>query len=158
MCCSRAQGGLRTLQPRKAPRGTNGAFHKMGWMKTKAQKEKEAKEAKIREKNRYYMLWKSDDVPEGKGRDIIPAPKMKLPGHAESYNPPPEYLFTENEKVQWKTQEEEPYKRKHNFIPQKYKSLREVPAYKKLCYGAIRALHGSPPCSSGEKNAPYHSA
>ena len=27
----------------------------------------------------------------------IPAPKMPLPGHAESYNPPPEYLLTEEE-------------------------------------------------------------
>ena len=27
----------------------------------------------------------------------IPAPKMKLPGHEESYNPPPEYLPTEAE-------------------------------------------------------------
>lgn len=25
----------------------------------------------------------------------LPAPKMALPGHAESYNPPSEYLFTE---------------------------------------------------------------
>ena len=27
----------------------------------------------------------------------IAAPKMALPGHAESYNPPPEYLMTEEE-------------------------------------------------------------
>lgn len=27
----------------------------------------------------------------------IPAPAKPLPGHAESYNPPPEYLFTEEE-------------------------------------------------------------
>ena len=26
----------------------------------------------------------------------LPAPKMALPGHAESYNPPSEYLFTED--------------------------------------------------------------
>ena len=30
-------------------------------------------------------------------RDHIPAPKLTLPGHAESYNPPPEYLMTEEE-------------------------------------------------------------
>ena len=27
----------------------------------------------------------------------IPAPKLGLPGHEESYNPPPEYMFTEAE-------------------------------------------------------------
>jgi len=27
----------------------------------------------------------------------VPAPKMKLPGHEESYNPPPEYLLSEEE-------------------------------------------------------------
>jgi len=30
-------------------------------------------------------------------RQHIPAPKLALPGHAESYNPPPEYLFTKEE-------------------------------------------------------------
>lgn len=29
----------------------------------------------------------------------------------------------------WESKDDEPWKRKHNFIPQKYKSLREVPAY-----------------------------
>ena len=32
-----------------------------------------------------------------KHRMHIPAPRMKLPGHAESYNPPPEYLPTQEE-------------------------------------------------------------
>lgn len=31
----------------------------------------------------------------------IPAPKMPLPGHAESYRPPKEYLLTEEEQQQW---------------------------------------------------------
>lgn len=31
----------------------------------------------------------------------IPAPKMPLPGHVESYRPPKEYLFTEEEQKQW---------------------------------------------------------
>ena len=80
----------------------------------------------------FYMLWKSDTEAEDMRRinDIIPAPKMKLPGHAESYNPPPEYLFTEKEKQQWEEQAEEPYKRKLHFIPQKSDALRKVPAYK----------------------------
>ena len=32
-----------------------------------------------------------------KHRQYIPAPKVRLPGHSESYNPPPEYLPTEEE-------------------------------------------------------------
>lgn len=31
----------------------------------------------------------------------IPAPKTPLPGHAESYRPPKEYLLTEEEQKQW---------------------------------------------------------
>ena len=31
----------------------------------------------------------------GAGLSYIPAPKLKLPGHEESYNPPKEYLPTE---------------------------------------------------------------
>ena len=48
------------------------------------------------------MLWKTDEQPEDSKRvSTIPAPKMKLPGHAESYNPPPEYLMTDKEKERW---------------------------------------------------------
>lgn len=65
---------------------------KMGWIKTEAEKEKEREEKK---QPKYYMLWKSDDQAERMRRiyDHIPAPKRLLPGHAESYNPPKEYLF-----------------------------------------------------------------
>ena len=78
------------------------------------------------------MLWKTDDQPEEIRRiqDLIPAPKMRLPGHEESYNPPPEYLFTEKETEVWAGQADERYKRKLPFVPQKYSSLRQVPAYK----------------------------
>ena len=61
--------------------------------------------------------------------DPIPAPKMFLPGHEESYNPPPEYLFTDKEKEQWERATREGDKRKLPFIPQKYASLRKVPAW-----------------------------
>ncbi|KAK2723761.1 ribosome biogenesis protein BOP1 homolog [Artemia franciscana] len=79
----------------------------------------------------FYMLWDSDDKAEDIKRieSHIAAPKMRLPGHAESYNPPPEYLFTEKELETWKSLEEEPWKRKYQFIPQKYSNLRSVPGY-----------------------------
>jgi ribosome biogenesis protein ERB1 len=108
---------------------------KMGWMKTRAERLK-ALEEKGDDTQKYYMLWKTDDQVDDDSarriRDLIPAPKMRLPGHAESYNPPPEYLFTEREKKDWEDKDEEPYKRKLQFIPEKYGSLRKVPAYKKF--------------------------
>jgi len=82
---------------------------------------------------RFYMLWQTDDqIDENIRRihDPIPAPKMKLPGHEESYNPPPEYLFTETEKKMWEQQGEDGYRQKLPFIPQKYSCLRKVPAWK----------------------------
>lgn len=63
---------------------------KMGWMKPKKPKDKEPK---------FYMLWDSDDKEEKMRRihNHISAPKRLLPGHAESYNPPAEYLFDARE-------------------------------------------------------------
>lgn len=37
----------------------------------------------------------------GVGLSYIPAAKPKLPGHGESYNPPKEYLPTEEERQAW---------------------------------------------------------
>lgn len=44
----------------------------------------------------FYPLWDGSDEGGDKKKHCmhIPAPRMKLPGHAESYNPPPEYLPT----------------------------------------------------------------
>ncbi len=127
---------------------------KMGWMKPTEKKKDDPDDP---DKKTFYMLWKTDDQPgiiypllcKQKGivlhfeliitycveemrriQDLIPAPKMRLPGHEESYNPPPEYLFTEKEKEQWERQADDPYKRKLPFVPQKYDSLRKVPGYK----------------------------
>lgn len=57
----------------------------------------------------------------------LPAPKIPLPVHAESYNPPPEYIFDEDEQRNW--EKTEPEKRRIDFLPQKYDSLRKVPFY-----------------------------
>lgn len=58
----------------------------------------------------------------------IPAPKMVLPGHAESYNPPAEYLFSKEELEKWTDTEKED--RRQNFVPQKFSSMRTIPAYR----------------------------
>lgn len=46
---------------------------------------------------------------------MIAAPKLKPPTHAESYNPPEEYLFNDEELKAW--YEMEPEERPTNFIP-----------------------------------------
>ncbi|KAI8039644.1 hypothetical protein M5D96_007064 [Drosophila gunungcola] len=101
---------------------------KMGWMKTteEVQREKQAKRGP-----KFYMLWETDTAREHMRRihDPVSAPKRDLPGHAESYNPPPEYLFDAKETKEWLKLKDEPHKRKLHFMPQKFKSLREVPAY-----------------------------
>lgn len=75
-----------------------------------------------------YDLWEKEGEKNRSRNDrYIAAPKVKPPGHEESYNPPPEYLFNEEEKNEWL--EKEPEERKTNFIPRTYSSLRQVPAY-----------------------------
>ncbi|XP_012261074.2 ribosome biogenesis protein BOP1 homolog [Athalia rosae] len=104
---------------------------KMGWIKSTVEMEKEKQEKKGEQQ--FYMLWQSDDQAEEMRRihKHIPAPKRHLPGHAESYNPPPEYLFDKRELKEWNKLKSTPWKRKLHFIPQKFNSLREVPAYSK---------------------------
>uniref|UniRef100_A0A915CU60 BOP1 N-terminal domain-containing protein n=1 Tax=Ditylenchus dipsaci TaxID=166011 RepID=A0A915CU60_9BILA len=98
---------------------------KMGWMKRQEDKEQEPK---------VYDLWSSEDnVPKSKSelsriRMHLPAPKVALPSNAESYNPPAEYLFDEDELNKWK--KTEPEKRRIGFIPQKYDALRKVPFFR----------------------------
>ncbi|KAG8187228.1 hypothetical protein JTE90_020657 [Oedothorax gibbosus] len=92
---------------------------KMGWIKPKAPKKDE---------DEFYMLWDKEVAEESKRlQHYIPAPKRKLPGHEESYNPPPEYILTKDEEEAWKSKE--PEERKIDFLPRKYPTLRQVPAY-----------------------------
>lgn len=60
----------------------------------------------------------------------IPAPKPRPPGHASSYNPPSEYLFTEEEKEMWEKTAVD--RRPLDFIPRKYSALRHVGVYQPL--------------------------
>lgn len=64
------------------------------------------------------------------GTQHIPAPKLKLPEHDESYNPPAEYLPTEDEIKEW--EELDPEDREKNYLAKKYPSLRMVPAWGEL--------------------------
>uniref|UniRef100_A0A1A8NA56 Ribosome biogenesis protein BOP1 n=1 Tax=Nothobranchius rachovii TaxID=451742 RepID=A0A1A8NA56_9TELE len=98
---------------------------KMGWIKPRRVEDDS--------KGRFYDLWASEDSSIlAKHRMHLPAPKIRLPGHEESYNPPPEYLFTDEEKALWEQQD--PSDRKLPFIPNKYSSLRQVPAFSRFIH------------------------
>lgn len=88
-----------------------------GWIKPKLPKD---------DKQKYYLLWGKDDKPNEHPMHW-PAPKLKLPGHEESYNPPPEYLPTEEEIASWEAMD--PEDRPQNFLSSRYDALRKVPGY-----------------------------
>eukprot|EP00038_Savillea_parva_P003032 m.120230 g.120230 ORF g.120230 m.120230 type:complete len:915 (-) comp11050_c0_seq5:125-2869(-) len=93
-----------------------------GWLKPKPKEEDS-------EETEFYDIWKNAES-TGPGRKAlvhISAPKVALPGHAESYNPPVEYLPTEEEVKEW--EEMDPEDRPRDFLPKRYSSLRLVPAY-----------------------------
>mmetsp|Transcript_31118 Transcript_31118/g.69148 ORF Transcript_31118/g.69148 Transcript_31118/m.69148 type:complete len:730 (-) Transcript_31118:537-2726(-) len=95
-----------------------------GWIKTSDQ-------TKAAEEPPVYLLWADDNLADGadksaSGLTYIPAAKPKLPGHAESYNPPKEYLPTEEEKASWELMDPED---RPKFVPQAFDSLRHVPMY-----------------------------
>ena len=52
----------------------------------------------------FYAIWNEEP---STGPAPPPAPKPRLPTHAESYNPPEEYLPTEEEKKEWEETEKE---------------------------------------------------
>ncbi|XP_074172636.1 ribosome biogenesis protein BOP1 isoform X2 [Rhinolophus sinicus] len=93
---------------------------KMGWLQPRRPRDPTPS---------FYDLWAQEDPNAvlGRHRMHVPAPKLALPGHAESYNPPPEYLLSEEERLAWEQQE--PGERKLNFLPHRFPSLRAVPAY-----------------------------
>jgi len=92
------------------------------------------REGKIRPppppKPEVWDLWADDAPKRRKGPPPLPAPKPALPGHAESYNPPGEYLLSPEEQKEWEDQDEQD--RELSVLPQKFDCLRRVPAYKQL--------------------------
>ena len=88
------------------------------------------KETKPDPRLQSYNIWTSSQHQNALHLLPLVAPKMPLPGHAESYRPPQEYLFTDEERVKWADQH--PDDRVHNFIPERYDSLRHVKGYDRL--------------------------
>ncbi|XP_070777806.1 ribosome biogenesis protein bop1 isoform X2 [Enoplosus armatus] len=98
---------------------------KMGWIKPRRLEDDS--------RGRYYDLWANEDSSIlSKHRMHLPAPKTPLPGHHESYNPPPEYLFTDEEQALWEQQD--PSDRKFPFVPRTFSSLRQVPAFPRFIH------------------------
>lgn len=87
-------------------------------------------EEKKEEEPQFFLIWEQNEMEESPfhGGVRLPPPKARLPGHAESYNPPSEYLYDEQELADWK--EADPVDRRLQFIPQKFNNLRTVPGYK----------------------------
>ncbi|KAI3752691.1 hypothetical protein L2E82_24727 [Cichorium intybus] len=85
---------------------------------------------KPKEQPRFYNLWgdETSSNEKGHGLSYIPAPKPKLPGHEESYNPSLEYIPTQEEISAYQLMFEED---RPKFIPKRFTSLRGVPAYEK---------------------------
>eukprot|EP00116_Pleurobrachia_bachei_P000716 sb/3460978/ len=93
-----------------------------GWIKPRTDESENRKPS-------YYDLWSTGPDPNTKTHsNHIPAPKLPLPGNEESYNPPEEYLPTEEEKMAWENADEEDRK----LLSKKYSCLRHVPAYPQL--------------------------
>jgi len=72
----------------------------------------------------FYSIWAE---PSTSLPPPLPAPKTALPTNSESYNPPEEYLPSAEERAAWEALD--PEDREQNYMPQKYSSLRLVPAY-----------------------------
>jgi len=95
---------------------------KKGWI--------DPNKSSTKEKPRFYDIW-SDDKQDFKRHPLpLTAPKQRLPGHKESYNPPDEYLLSEKKvKALMKLPPEE----RPPLAPnKKFDALRKVPAYPRL--------------------------
>ncbi|KAF4359161.1 hypothetical protein F8388_005270 [Cannabis sativa] len=75
-----------------------------------------------------YLLWGDESNSNDKSGHLayIPAPKPKLPGHEESYNPSKEYIPTQEEINAYQLMFEED---RPKFIPKSFASMRNIPAY-----------------------------
>ncbi|KAJ3152345.1 Ribosome biogenesis protein erb1 [Geranomyces michiganensis] len=75
----------------------------------------------------FFDIWGDAIEPVDRGIMHIAAPKQALPHHDESYNPPDEYLPTEEEAAEWKALDAAD--RPKNYLPRKHENLRSVPGY-----------------------------
>ncbi|XP_057757716.1 ribosome biogenesis protein BOP1 homolog [Arachis stenosperma] len=101
---------------------------------------------KPKEEDGPYLLWEDDSGLTEKSNHLayIPAPKQKLPGNEESYNPPLEYIPTQEEINSYQLMYEED---RPKFIPKRFTSMRSIPAYEnamKECFERCLDLYLCP--------------
>ncbi|PIA24890.1 hypothetical protein AQUCO_15500001v1 [Aquilegia coerulea] len=85
----------------------------------RAIREGRIKQDKPKEEPQLYLLWGDDSnstEKSGHGLSYIPAPKPKVPGHEESYNPSVEYIPTQEEVDSYQLMYEED---RPKFIPKR---------------------------------------
>lgn len=77
--------------------------------------------------DKFYDLWSQPQEMTRylRRRKRLPPPKIFIPGHCESYNPPEEYLLNENEIERWKQGQQNMLG--YSCIPKKFDNLRSVP-------------------------------
>lgn len=81
---------------------------KKGWMKTLAEKAQD-KQDELNKEDAPWDIWQDESIVSWRPRRMpkpITAPKRDLPGHNESFNPPEEYLFDEQELKDYEEAEE----------------------------------------------------
>lgn len=97
---------------------------RQGWIKPKNEFARDKKPI-------FYNLWTNEIESPVPNLSRIPAPKMSLPHHSESYRPPSEYLLSSKEETDWK-QKSNDDKRPGEYLPQQYSTYLDVPSYSKF--------------------------
>lgn len=105
----------------KIAKAINDGTYKFG-VKKSEEKDNEGKVSLIWDDAENEVLAESK-----RNKFYLPAPRMPLPGHSESYNPPEEYLLNEEELQKYN--ELDPEDRPTNFVPKKHSCLRHVGGY-----------------------------
>lgn len=75
--------------------------------------------------SQFFNIWAKEDPSSNAPQ--APPPRRALPNTSESYNPPPEYLPTEDERKEWA--EQDPEDRDRDYLPQLFSAFRHIPAY-----------------------------
>ena len=75
----------------------------------------EDEKPKTKDAPQFYDIWSNEQASSNQPAPLT-APKRRLPTNAESYNPPPEYLPTEEERKQWEETDKED--RDRDYLPQ----------------------------------------
>ena len=78
-----------------------------------------------KKKPKIYDIWESTESDQDLASLRISAPKVPLPGHSESYNPPTSYLPSQKEIDAFQNGNKE----EREFLPQKYLAFRNIPGY-----------------------------